>query len=149
MKTFSLVAVAAPMLAIAVPAQAAELPRAPLASLTTPFGFAAEPAASLPVIEVAEHRRGKGKRHPIYDDRGRYLEPRRLGRNDRVWRGDDGRWRCRRDNGTTGLIIGAGAGALLGRAIDTEGDRALGTVLGAVGGGLLGREIDRGGIRCR
>ena len=85
----------------------------------------------------------------IYDDRGRYLEPRRLGRNDRVWRGDDGRWRCRRDNGTTGLIIGAGAGALLGRAIDTEGDRAMGTVLGAVGGGLLGREIDRGGIRCR
>jgi hypothetical protein len=147
MKTFSLLAIAAPVMALALPAQAAELPRAPLASLSMPAGVGAEPAASLPVSEIAEHR--KGKRGRIYDSRGRYVEPRRLGRNDRVWRGDDGRWRCRRDNGTTGLIIGAGAGALLGRAIDTEGDRAMGTVLGAVGGGLLGREIDRGGMRCR
>ncbi|MFN4038505.1 MAG: glycine zipper 2TM domain-containing protein [Erythrobacter sp.] len=147
MKTFSFFAIAAPVMALALPTQAAELPRAPLGSLSTPAGFAAPDASSLPVIEVAEQR--KRKRGRIYDDRGRYYEPRRLGRNDRVWRGDDGRWRCRRDNGTTGLIIGAGAGALLGRAIDTEGDRAMGTVLGAVGGGLLGREIDRGGIRCR
>jgi uncharacterized protein YcfJ len=72
-----------------------------------------------------------------------------MGRNDRAWRDDRGRWRCRRDNGTTGLVIGAGVGALAGRAIDTEGDRTLGTVLGAVGGGLLGREIDRGELRCR
>ena len=92
---------------------------------------------------------GKRAKDRIYDGRGRYIEPRALGRNDQVWRGNDGRWRCRRDNGTTGLIVGAGAGALLGRAIDTEGDRAMGTVLGAVGGGLLGREIDRGAIRCR
>jgi hypothetical protein len=130
-----------------LPAQAAELPRAPLASLTAPAAFGAHDASSLPVIEVAEQRRGKRGR--IYDDRGRYVEPRALGRNDRVWRDDNGRWRCRRDNGTTGLIIGAGVGALAGRAIDTEGDRALGTILGAVGGGLLGREIDRGGVRCR
>ena len=128
----------------ALPAQAAELPRAPLGA---PAAFAGIEASSLPVSEVAEQR--KRKRDRIYDSRGRYVEPRRLGRNDRVWRGDDGRWRCRRDNGTTGLIIGAGAGALLGRAIDTGGDRAMGTVLGAVGGGLLGREIDRGDIRCR
>lgn len=143
MKTFSFLAIAAPVMALAlpaVPAAAVELPRAMPEALHAP-------AASLPVSEIAEHR--KGKRGRIYDDRGRYREPRRLGRNDRVWRGDDGRWRCRRDNGTTGLIIGAGVGALAGRAIDTEGDRALGTVLGAVGGGLLGREIDRGDIRCR
>ena len=38
---------------------------------------------------------------------------------------------------------------LLGRTIDTRGDRTLGTVLGAIGGGLLGREIDRGETRCR
>lgn len=84
-----------------------------------------------------------------YDRYGRYYEPRRLSRNDRIWRGDDGRYYCRRGNGTTGLIIGAGVGALLGRTIDNRGDRALGTILGAAGGGLLGREIDRGNVRCR
>lgn len=66
-----------------------------------------------------------------------------------MWRGRDGRYYCRRSNGTTGLIIGAAGGALVGRAIDTRGDRTMGTVLGAVGGGLLGREIDRGNARCR
>ncbi len=145
MKTIALIFAAGAMtLPMAVPASAAELARAPLGAPATFAGFE---ASSLPVTEVVDHR--KRKKNRIYDSRGRYVEPRRLGRNDRVWRGDDGRWRCRRDNGTTGLIIGAGAGALLGRAIDTEGDRALGTVLGAVGGGLLGREIDRGDIRCR
>jgi len=84
-----------------------------------------------------------------YDDRGRYVEPRRLTRNDRMWRGDDGRYYCRRDNGTTGLIIGAAGGALAGRAVDTQGDRTVGTLLGAALGGVLGREIDRGGARCR
>ncbi len=85
----------------------------------------------------------------VYDDRGRYIEPRRISRNDRVWRGDDGRYHCRRDNGTTGLIIGAAGGALIGREVDSRGDRTVGTILGAAIGGLLGREIDRGGARCR
>jgi hypothetical protein len=67
----------------------------------------------------------------------------------RYWRGDDGRYYCRRSNGTTGLIIGGAAGALAGRAIDTRGDRATGTILGAAAGALLGREIDRGEVRCR
>jgi outer membrane lipoprotein SlyB len=39
--------------------------------------------------------------------------------------------------------------ALLGRTVDTRGDRSLGTILGAIGGGLLGREVDRGEARCR
>ncbi|GFE75593.1 glycine zipper 2TM domain-containing protein [Novosphingobium sp. TCA1] len=30
-----------------------------------------------------------------------------------------------------------------------RGDRATGTVLGAAAGALLGREVDRGGSRCR
>ncbi|MEO0032852.1 MAG: hypothetical protein RIS94_2610 [Pseudomonadota bacterium] len=84
-----------------------------------------------------------------YDRYGRYRDPRPISRDDRVWRGRDGRYYCKRGNGTTGLIIGAGVGALLGRSIDNSGDRALGTILGAAGGGLLGREIDRGGLRCR
>lgn len=93
--------------------------------------------------------RGDRRDRARYDRYGRYSEPRRLGRNDHVWRGRDGRYHCRRDNGTTGLIVGAAAGALLGRSIDNRGDRALGTLLGGAGGALLGREIDRGGVQCR
>jgi hypothetical protein len=67
----------------------------------------------------------------------------------RYWRGNDGRYRCKKSNGTTGLLIGGVAGALAGRAIDTRGDRATGTILGAAGGALLGREIDRSNSRPR
>lgn len=73
----------------------------------------------------------------------------RVTRSTRVWRGNNGRYYCRKQNGTTGLIIGGAAGALLGRSIDGGRDRTLGTLLGAAGGALLGREIDRGGSRCR
>lgn len=85
----------------------------------------------------------------VYDDRGRYYEPRRVSRGDTVWRGNDNRYYCRRDNGTTGLIIGAAGGALVGREVDNQGSRTVGTILGAAIGGLLGREIDRGGARCQ
>lgn len=67
----------------------------------------------------------------------------------RYWRGEDGRYYCRRSNGTTGLLVGAALGALLGRAVDTEGDRAVGTIVGAAAGALIGREIERGPSRCR
>ncbi|WEK41956.1 MAG: glycine zipper 2TM domain-containing protein [Candidatus Sphingomonas colombiensis] len=69
----------------------------------------------------------------------------------REWRGQDGRMRCRRSDGTTGLIVGGAAGALLGRAIDTRGDRTLGTLGGAAVGALAGRAIERdsGSRRCR
>lgn len=67
----------------------------------------------------------------------------------REWRGRDGRYYCRKPNGTTGLIVGGVAGALVGRSIDNRGDRTLGTVLGAGAGALAGREIDRAGSRRR
>jgi outer membrane lipoprotein SlyB len=67
----------------------------------------------------------------------------------RYWQGDDGRYYCKRSNGTTGLIVGAAAGALAGRAIDTRGERTTGTVLGAAAGALLGREVQRSSARCR
>lgn len=60
------------------------------------------------------------------------------------WRGSDGRMHCRRRDGTVGLVVGGVAGALVGRSIDTHGDRAVGTVLGAGAGALLGREVARG-----
>jgi outer membrane lipoprotein SlyB len=82
-----------------------------------------------------------------YDRSGRYYEPRRVSSNE-VWQGRDGRYYCRRGNGTTGLVIGAAGGALLGRAVDGGRNRTTGTVLGAAAGALLGREVQRN-MRCR
>ena len=98
---------------------------------------------------LAERHHGRHYSNNTYDNYGRYRDPRPIHRGDRVWRGKDGRYYCKRSNGTTGLIVGAAGGALLGRAVDTRGERATGTILGAAVGGLLGREIDRGQARCR
>ena len=68
----------------------------------------------------------------------------------KVWRDSNGRLRCKRSDGTTGLILGAAGGALVGRAIDTRGERATATILGAAAGALLGRSVERGSNwRCR
>lgn len=61
----------------------------------------------------------------------------------REWRGKDGRMYCRKSDGTVGLVIGAAGGALVGRAVDTRGERATGTILGAAAGALIGREVAR------
>lgn len=73
----------------------------------------------------------------------------RVSRDTRVWRDNDGRYRCRRSDGTTGLLIGGAVGGVLGNGIAGRGDRTLGTILGLAGGALLGREIDRSNSRCR
>jgi outer membrane lipoprotein SlyB len=61
----------------------------------------------------------------------------------REWRDDRGRMRCRKPDGTTGLVVGGVAGALLGRTVDTGGDRTLGTLGGAAVGALAGRTVER------
>ncbi len=76
---------------------------------------------------------------------GKYRE-RRLGRNDRIYRGRDGRAYCKRNDGTTGLVIGALGGGALANLI---GGGTLGTLAGAGGGALLGRSVDRGNVKCR
>ena len=84
-------------------------------------------------------------KHRDYDRNGYY--------NGRSWRDNRGQYRCRRSDGSTGLLIGAVGGALVGRTIDTRGDRTVGTLLGAVVGGLIGNSIEkdnnRGRYRCR
>jgi hypothetical protein len=79
---------------------------------------------------------------------GSYYADRRLSRYDRVYRGYDGRYYCRRNDGTTGLIIGAGVGALLGNQLNVGGSTTLSTVLGGAAGALIGKEIARGQLRC-
>ncbi len=80
---------------------------------------------------------------------GRYYRERRLSRYDRVYRGQDGRYYCRRSDGTTGLIIGAGIGALIGNSLDNGRSSLFGTLIGAGAGAAIGREVDRGQVRCR
>ena len=90
------------------------------------------------------------RHHERYDNGDNYQRQyQRTDNGINYWRGDDGRYYCRRSNGTTGLLIGAIAGGLLGRAIDQGGDRSTGTILGAAAGALLGRSVDRGQTRCR
>ena len=80
---------------------------------------------------------------------GRYYTVRRLSRYDRIYRGRDGRYYCRRSDGTTGLIIGVGIGAMIGHSIDDGRSSLLGTLIGGAAGAAIGREVARGNVRCR
>jgi hypothetical protein len=84
-----------------------------------------------------------------YRDGPQYSE-RRLTASDEVYRGSDGRYYCKRSDGTTGLIVGGAGGALIGNAVDGGHDRLAGTLIGGALGALLGRSIDQNSdIRCR
>ena len=152
-KTATIAAAATLGLGLAVPASAAPASHG-IGILSTSVAANAIAGAQSDT-NVWEHGR---KRHRHYNSgrtyRQNYYAPQQayygqpVHRNTRVWRDRrDGRYYCRKDDGTTGLLIGGAAGALLGREI--AGDRTLGAILGAAGGALLGREIDRGGSRCR
>lgn len=87
---------------------------------------------------------------PDYRPGTQYRE-RVLGADERVYAGEDGRYYCRRSDGTTGLIVGAAGGGLLGNVIDGGRSRTVGTLLGGAAGALAGRAVERGrtDIRCR
>jgi hypothetical protein len=110
------------------------------AGLTLPV---AAPALADPPHWAPAH----GKRAKDYN---RYQQQRQYTADNglRYWQGDDGRYYCRRSNGTTGLIVGGAAGALAGRAIDTRGERMTGTILGAAAGAVLGRQVQKS-MSCR
>ncbi len=76
-------------------------------------------------------------------------QPIRVNRDTRIYRGQNGNYYCRRNDGTTGLIVGAAVGGLIGNSLDRGQSSLLGTLIGAGAGGLLGREIERGDVRCR
>ena len=125
------------------------------ANAASTFGKAPKAEAASHTESAWEHSRKKDRRYyrsyaprSYYQPRGYYGEP--VSYRTRAWRGDDGRYYCKRSNGTTGLLIGAAGGALLGREVAGRyGDRTLGAILGAAGGALLGRSIDRSSSRCQ
>ena len=88
---------------------------------------------------------------PARDYRGgsQYRE-RVVSPDERVYAGYDGRDYCRRNDGTTGLIVGGAAGGILGNVIDGGRSRILGTLLGGAAGALAGRAVDQNAtVRCR
>ena len=142
---------------VAMPSAAAADIAAPANVASQSFGQSSQ-SASANVLGDMTFEKGKKrkyrkryKRNKHYANHGHYQRgyDRHAYRDMRVWRGRDGRAYCRRDDGTTGLLIGAGVGALLGNELAGRGDRTLGAILGAAGGALLGREIDRNDVRCR
>lgn len=87
--------------------------------------------------------------HYYREDSRRYQEH-QLSANDRVYRGQDGRYYCRHSDGTTGLVVGAAVGGLFGNLIAPGGSKVLGTVLGAGAGAVAGSAVDSNSdVRCR
>lgn len=93
-------------------------------------------AASFTAVSSAASYYGYDQR---YRDDRRYRNDRRYSnRNDRRYYNNQ---RCK--DGDGGTVIGAVAGGLLGHQVAGRGDRTLGAVLGAGVGALAGRAIDR------
>lgn len=105
--------------------------------------------ASIAVAPKAEGFHQLDQSSSFHKRKKRHYHDQRINANTRVWRDRDGRYRCKKDNGTTGLLIGGAVGGLAGNEIAGRGDKLLGTVIGAGAGALLGREIDRDKYRCR
>lgn len=125
------------------------------------LALSAASMVALPAAAEARHRNYSGYNNSAYygggyDNRyygngydGRYYGNR--GYDNRYY-GRNNRHRC--GNGTTGLIVGGAAGALIGREV-TRGNRTrygyrnggsgtTGAIIGGALGALVGREVARG-----
>jgi outer membrane lipoprotein SlyB len=109
---------------------------------------AAATLAMVPATAEASHRSG-------YSDYGRYQQSYRgdrYGRYDSRYYGNRNvRYNGRRCSGTTGMIVGGAAGALLGRTVTRDRYRGrsgtTGTILGGAIGALAGRAIQKSSCR--
>ena len=117
--------------------------------VVTSLGIAAPAAAR------DHYRDGRGNYSRDY----RYQDSRYQNRDYRDYRSSNYRdnrdrryyngYRCEND-GTTGTIIGAIAGGLLGNSVvGRHGDRTAGTIVGGAVGAVAGRAIDKSDGRCR
>ena len=91
-----------------------------LIALASPLALVSAPA-------MAKHR------HQTSSSDGRYT----------TFVGRDGRTYCRKSDGTVGAIIGGVAGGVIGHEVAGRNDRTLGTVLGAGIGAVGGRASER------
>ena len=129
-------------------------------AMTAAFLLPAMPVAADPPLWAPAHgRRAKeaereyrrDERHDerfYYQDDHRHHERRRVRYEEAVYRGDDGRYYCHRSDGTTGLIVGAVAGGLIGNQLARGKSATLGTVLGAGAGALIGQAIEKDTVYC-
>lgn len=106
------------------------------------------PATLLPLAACSDYDGGRpgyaGDGYHRYRPGDRYV----LRDNDTIYRDQDGRYYCRRPDGTTGAVVGGLTGGILGNIIAPGGSKTLGTLLGAGAGALAGRAIDRNNVRC-
>ncbi|NIJ34449.1 glycine zipper 2TM domain-containing protein [Sphingomonas oligoaromativorans] len=107
------------------------------------LSMTAAPFAANAQYHGDRHDRGGWSERDYHDDGPRYRDGRgyRDGPGRRDGRGRPDRHRCR--DGTTGTIIGAIAGGLLGNAVAGYGDRTAGTIIGGGVGALAGNAIGR------
>jgi Ni/Co efflux regulator RcnB len=106
-----------------------------------------------------QEARGDDRRGDAYPGRGYRNDPVRYVYRDERGYYDQGRYRrgyrapvrygyrCQ-SSGTTGAIVGAIAGGLLGNGLAGRGDHTLGALLGGGAGALAGRAVDRSASGC-
>jgi hypothetical protein len=109
------------------------------------------PPVAYPRYDQDDQWRDEGDYDPTrYYRSGNQYRERTLAPTDRVYSGSDGRYYCRRSDGTTGLIVGGAVGGVLGNVIDGGRSRIVGTLLGGAAGALAGRSVDQNSqVRCR
>lgn len=96
-----------------------------------------------------DYDRGQGENDDFqYRDDHRHHERRLVRYDEMVYRGDDGRYYCHRSDGTTGLIVGALAGGVIGNQLARGKSAALGTIFGVGAGALIGQAIDKNQVYC-
>lgn len=115
--------------------------------MRTPIILAAAAMAAVPLAGCATYNDPYDGYYERQYRPGAY-EAYPMSRNDRIYRGSDGRYYCQRRDGTIGLVVGAGVGGLLGNLIAPRGSKTLGTIIGAAGGAAVGYAIERGEVRC-
>lgn len=96
----------------------------------------------LPSYDTGTGDRDEGAYDAVrYYRSGSTYHERVLAADDRVYGGSNGRYYCKRNDGTTGLIVGAGAGGVAGVVIERGHSRTVGSLL----------EADPAGseVRCR